>query len=321
MKFVVGLLLLSYSTLLLSANIRLISTYDGLKRAIEEAHAFDTILIEDNAHIDFTGEDAITISKPLILKSESIVSWFRPKFLNADKKTILIINAENVKIENINFEGNQTDSKKAEILAYNKKHRTSKGVYQYPVTKGIHVKGNGFSLKESEVSGFSHAGVFLEGAKNAIIENVHFHHNQRWGLGYGIALHLAATATIKNGEFDYNRHSIAGSGSIGQSYEVSYSTFGDNHLASPLDMHGGKDRADGTNIAGHSVYIHHNTILEDDHYIFIHRGVAQNKVTISHNKLMNTKKRSFVGYYNINKESIPKSKFIFRSNQIVFSLF
>ncbi|MDD1699413.1 MAG: hypothetical protein LUQ04_01325, partial [Methanoregula sp.] len=71
------------------------------------------------------------------------------------------------------------------------------------------------------------------------------------GEGYGVSLY-AGTALIEANLFDYNRHSITGSGVKGESYEARY-----NHVlghgnaigASHFDVHAG----------GNAYKIHHNT--------------------------------------------------------------
>lgn len=304
------------STSVLATDFRVFSP-TGLKDAIEKALPFDKILIQSAITIDMTGEDTIIIDKPLTISSDQGFNFKRATIINKDKKTIFKITGNHVTFRNLKIEGYQKDTKKKEILAYNKRNKTTKGVYRHPVTKGIHVTGNHFSFIQSEIAGFSHAAIYADGARGVFIQKANIHHNQRWGLGYGLCLNQNATAQIIDSDFDYNRHSIAGSGHAGQSYEVSYSTFGDNHSGTPLDMHGGKDRKDGTTIAGHTVSIHHNLIQEKDHYIFTHRGVAQKYVIISNNSLVKTRKKSFIGYWNIKKSQLPRSRFYFKSNKII----
>ena len=312
-------LIILFSVMLLShsgsyAMSTYVTSYQSLKNAIEHARPYDTIIIEEGAKIDFTDEKTIVIDKPISLKGDLGYSKIRPRFISKGKNTILKISANDVQVSNINFEGAQRDTKKEEIIAYNRRTGTNSGVYQYPVTKGIHVTGHSVTVSGVEISGFSHAGIFVDGAKSFLVENAKIHHNQRWGLGYGVCLNSNATAKILDSDFDYNRHSIAGSGSPGQSYEAAYNVFGDHHTATPLDMHGGKDRGDGTNIAGHTVNIHNNRIYEVDHYIFIHRGIAQNKVIITRNYLRDTNKPSFIGYYNVRSSDVGPEKFYFDLN-------
>lgn len=307
-------LLVFISQTVLAAEFRVFTPQD-LKNAVKKAMPHDQILIQSGVTLDMSGEETVVIEKALTLSSES--AKVKARIINKDKQTIFKIIGDHVTIKNLIIEGYQKDSKKKEILAYNKKHKTSKGVYRHPVTKGIHVTGNHFSLIHTEIMGFSHAAIFLDGAQHALIQKANIHHNQRWGLGYGICLNQNATAKIEASHFDFNRHSIAGSGHPSQSYDVSYSRFGDNHIGTPLDMHGGRDRRDGTQIAGKLVRIHHNIIREKDYYIFTHRGVAQKYVEISFNRLAKTRKSSFIGYWNIKKHQLPRKNFIFKSNQII----
>ena len=306
--------------ILITANIYAVTdspvtSVEGLIYSIESANADDTIYIGGDVILDLTDEETIVIDKTIRLIGVINSGMEPPRLLTRGKKTILKIEADNVTIENIDFEGSQKDSKKKEILAYNKKNNTTKGVYQYPATRGIHVTADFITIRNSELFGFSHAAIFAESSRNLLVENCNLHHNQRWGLGYGVSLHLDSTAKIINNVFDYNRHSIAGSGSPGQSYEAAYNEFGSHHQGPPLDMHGGKDRKDGTNIAGDTIYIHDNIIKEANHYVFYNRGIAQNKVIIENNLIAKRWRRSCIGYYNVTKKQVPKSKFIFRKNK------
>lgn len=311
--FIILLLLLSMHSN--AAETKIVTNQYSFKNAVKNAVEGDIIVIGVNAKIDLSEEKEIVIDKSIIIEGEIDGQGRRPDFINKVRSgSLLVIKANNVVIKNVEFVGYQADTKKNEILRYNKENRTTKGVYQYPITKGIHVLGNDVVIDNCEISGFSHAGIFAEGSKNLVVKNSFIHHNRRWGLGYGIALHKDATALIRNTDFDYNRHSIAGSGSPGQSYEALYNLFGSHHEASPLDMHGGKDRGDGTQIAGHTINIHHNIIHETKWPIFIHRGIAQNKVIIEYNNVKLLNRSGIIGYYNLKSSEVPMKKFIFRLN-------
>jgi pectate lyase len=131
--------------------------------------------------------------------------------------------------------------------------------------------------------GFSHAAVFLKtGASKAHIHHNYIHHNQRSGLGYGVCLDQA-DALIEANLFDWCRHHIAGTGRPGTSYEARYNLVLENANSHSFDMHGGADRNDGTDIAGDSILIHHNTFLASSVPAIVLRGRPTKSAEIHHN--------------------------------------
>jgi len=87
--------------------------------------------------------------------------------------------------------------------------------------------------------------------------------NQRNGLGYGVSHGYGKniSSLVECNLFDYNRHSIAGTGVPGNSYEARNNVELGASLSHNFDMHGGKGRRDGTDIAGTKILIHHNTFM------------------------------------------------------------
>ena len=90
------------------------------------------------------------------------------------------------------------------------------------------------------------------------MQHCFIHHNQYQGLGYGVCLDEAETL-IEGNLFDANRHSIAGTGRSGSGYEARHNVEMGRSLGHCFDMHGGRDRQDGTDVAGGWMHIHHNT--------------------------------------------------------------
>lgn len=297
------------------SSLETVKTVDELRSRIANAWIGDTIFISRGVDFDMTGEKPIEIDRPVKIIAASLpITASKPHFF--DKKNplpLFKIVSGDVTLEGLWLEGFEKDSKKAEIITLNKKG--IKGVYQFPVTRGIEVTSKNTTIRNCILEGFSHAAIFVTEGGEVLVERNDIHHNQRWGLGYGVALHQKSTAEIRFNRFDFNRHSIAGSGFSGQSYEAYENWFGKNHNDTPLDMHGGKDRGDGTEIAGTVVDIHDNEILDSGNPIFIHRGIAEIFVNISHNTLYYQDSSKVIGYYNgVTKERLPKSKFKFENN-------
>ena len=145
--------------------------------------------------------------------------------------------------------------------------------YKFPTSNGITTEHAGLEVDNCDISGFSHAGVNLVNGNRHHIHHNSIHHCQYAGLGYGIC-HNTASSLIERNLFDFNRHSIAGTGRPGCSYEARHNVELGTSLSHCFDMHGGRDRGDGTDIAGTRIAIHHNTFRAPNTPIVI-RGVPQ----------------------------------------------
>jgi hypothetical protein len=107
------------------------------------------------------------------------------------------------------------------------------------------------------------------------------HHCQYNGLGYGVS-HAGAQSLIECNQFDCNRHSIAGTGQPSCSYEARNNVELGTSLSHCFDMHGGRDRHDGTEVAGTTILIHHNTFRAPQRPVCI-RGVPQDGCRVFRN--------------------------------------
>ena len=153
--------------------------------------------------------------------------------------------------------------------------------YKFPTSNGITTKYPRLEVDNCEISGFSHAGVYLVTAGGHHIHHNHIHHCQYQGLGYGIC-HNTASSVIEQNLFNWNRHSIAGTGRPGNSYVARHNVELGESLSHCFDMHGGRDRKDGTNIAGTSIDIYNNTFRAEQTPVVI-RGVPEQKCEVHHN--------------------------------------
>jgi hypothetical protein len=113
------------------------------------------------------------------------------------------------------------------------------------------------------------------------IHHNHIHHCQYQGLGYGVS-HNTASSMIEHNFFNWNRHSIAGTGRPGNSYVARHNVELGVSLSHCFDMHGGRDRKDGTDIAGTSIDIYNNTFRAQQTPVVI-RGVPEEKCEVHHN--------------------------------------
>lgn len=153
--------------------------------------------------------------------------------------------------------------------------------YQFPVQRGIKTTHDALRIDNCDLSGFGHSAVSLTGGIDHHIHHNFIHHCQYNGLGYGVVL-AESFALIERNRFDWNRHSIAGTGAAGSGYIARHNIELGTSLSHCFDMHGGRDRRDGTDIAGRSIEIHHNTFRAPETPVVI-RGVPQESCRVHHN--------------------------------------
>lgn len=153
--------------------------------------------------------------------------------------------------------------------------------YKFPTSVGIETDHPRLEVDNCEITAWAHAGVYLKDGEGHHIHHCSIHHCQYAGLGYGVT-HNTASSLIERNLFDFNRHSIAGTGRPGCTYEARHNVELGTSLSHCFDMHGGRDRKDGTDIAGTKILIHHNTFRAPQTPIVI-RGVPQDECRVAHN--------------------------------------
>jgi hypothetical protein len=153
--------------------------------------------------------------------------------------------------------------------------------YKFPTQDGIRTRHDGLQVDNCDISGFGHAAICLVNGREHHIHHNFIHHCQYNGLGYGVS-HNTASSLIEFNLFDWNRHSIAGTGRPGCTYLARHNVELGTSLSHCFDMHGGRDRKDGTDIAGTSIEIHNNTFRAPQTPVVI-RGVPQETCEVHHN--------------------------------------
>ena len=153
--------------------------------------------------------------------------------------------------------------------------------YKFPTSNGVKTEHSGLEVDNCEISGFSHAGIDLTDGRGHHIHHNFIHHCQYNGLGYGVC-HNTAESVIEYNLFNWNRHSIAGTGRPGCSYVARHNIELGESLSHCFDMHGGRDRNDGTDIAGTTIEIYNNTFRAQKTPVVI-RGVPEEKCEVHHN--------------------------------------
>ena len=263
---------------------------DALLDALSKAKAGQTIFIPAETVIDLTAriyieQLVLDVPEGVTLAGDRGYGGSKGALLTSDAlKTPVMIRAggPGVRITGLRIHGPNPKR-------YLEHHRRSFGegggghkyYYKFPTSNGITTRYPRLEVDNCEISGFSHAGVNLLTAQGHHIHHNHIHHCQYQGLGYGVC-HNTASSLLEYNLFNWNRHSIAGTGRPGNSYVARHNLELGVSLSHCFDMHGGRDRKDGTNIAGTSIEIYNNTFRARQTPVVI-RGVPEEKCEVHHN--------------------------------------
>jgi hypothetical protein len=198
-----------------------------------------------------------------------------------DTNPLFISAGEGVRVTGIRLQGPDPNRRTEQMLWLGSQGR----YYDIPYSAGIWSSFSHLTVDNCELSGWSHAAIYLQtGSHENYIHHNFIHHNQRSGLGYGTVISTGADALIEANVYDWNRHSIAGvRGSPGSSYEARYNLVLGNANSHYFDMHGGNDVSDATVPAGGYVKIHHNTFMESIEAAVKIRGVPSEGVWVYRN--------------------------------------
>jgi len=263
---------------------------DTLLEALSKASAGETVFIPGEIVIDMTAriyieQLVLDVPEGVTLAGNRGYGGSKGALLTSDTlKTPAMIRTggPNVRITGLRIQGPNPKR-------YLEHHRRSFGegggghkyYYKLPTSNGITTRYSHLEVDNCEISGFSHAGVYLFTAEEHHIHHNYIHHCQYQGLGYGVC-HNTASSLIEYNLFDWNRHSIAGTGRPGNSYVARHNIELGASLSHCFDMHGGRDRKDGTDIAGTSIEIYNNTFRARKIPVVI-RGVPEEKCEVHHN--------------------------------------
>jgi hypothetical protein len=149
-------------------------------------------------------------------------------------------------------------------------------------------------IDNNELSAWPAVSVLIQGAQGVRVHHNVIQFNRRredhdtcgphnYGLGYGVEVDFGSAA-IEANVFDHNRNDIASSGLPGAHYTATYNLVLDGAVEQSFDVHGGKDRADCTNIAGTAFVIHHNTFLQSHKPAVEMRGIPMTVASMYKNE-------------------------------------
>jgi hypothetical protein len=267
-----------------------VTSLDELLDALAKAEAGQTVFVAGEAEVDLTPRiyiDGLVLEVPkgVTLAGNRGEGDSKGALLCSDAlKTPVMIRAmgPNVRITGLRLQGPNPKR-------YMEHHRRAFGpggdgheyYYKLPTQNGIIARHDGLEVDNCEISGFGHAAICLQKGIGHHIHHNFIHHCQHNGLGYGVS-HDRASSLIERNLFDFNRHSIAGTGRPGCSYEARHNVEMGTSLSHCFDMHGGRDREDGTVIAGTTILIHQNTFRASTTPVVI-RGVPEDKCSVYRN--------------------------------------
>ena len=266
-----------------------IATLDQLLEALQKANAGDVIFIDGKAEIDCTTrvhieQLVLEIPEGVTLASDRGQYGSAGGLIYSDTfatRPLIRVMGPNVRITGLRLRGpnpNQHLEHHHRSFAEGRGHEY---YYRFPTSDGVATDHGQLEVDNCGLGGWSHAAVCLRAGDGHHIHHNFIHHNQYQGLGYGVS-HNQASSLIEYNLFNYNRHSIAGTGRPSCGYEARHNVEIGASLSHCFDMHGGRDRKDGTDIAGTWLQIHHNTFRAPRTAIVI-RGVPQEGAEVHHN--------------------------------------
>ena len=279
------------------------------------------IYIPNDLEIDLTGKKNIVIPSGItIIGDRGKEGGLGARLFTTDSGIFPLFKVEdNIKISGIRIEGGDKNIyfNNIEIIGENSNNLNR---YKNPVSTGIEIIGSDFILENCELSGWTHTAIHVKkGSKRNTFKYNFFHHNRRYGLGYGITVDGGEALIVAN-YFDYNRHDIAGTGIPGSGYEVYLNVFLSNTYSDSIDMHGGYDRKDGTNIAGDYMYVYNNYFerIEGKRKAAWLRGIPQSESFFEYNYVRVKEKLKKKKYQDINQfEQVnAKGNIIIKNNYI-----
>lgn len=244
-----------------------VTTGEEFVAALKKTQPGQVIYVPDGVQIDLSGQPTLVLPAGVTLAGSRGLCGSQGALVISKKKngTMFASGGDSVRVTGLRFEG-----------AYG-------GAALLNISSNfLNIEHYACEVDNCEVYNFNKTGIKVSNmAMNAHIHHSFLHHIQLGGFGYSVSTQAGDTRIIAN-RFDYGRHFIASSGSPGCGYEAAYNIAGPNSTSHQFDMHGGRDRGDGTDIAGDWLHIHHNTFEGNVRHVVI-RGVPSQRAEIHHN--------------------------------------
>ena len=259
----------------------------SLEDALAEAKPGAVVFVPGAIRLDLSGRPALRIPPGVTLASDRAVGSSQGgRLYTNDPGATLLIAGKNSRIAGLDLMGPDPGARTYQLERL-RAERGKDGYYEIPTSIGILVEGSGVVVENCEVWAFGRSGVEIApGARAVVVRHCFLHHNQRFGLGYGIYVDRGDLVAVAN-LFDWYRHCVAGSGRSGTSYEAGYNIMLPNASGHAFDMHGGRDRDDGTDLAGTRIQIYHNIVEAVQFPAVVIRGTPEQPVEVYENQFRN----------------------------------
>ncbi|MEZ4649760.1 MAG: hypothetical protein R3E97_13435 [Candidatus Eisenbacteria bacterium] len=278
----------SVGTLITHSNGDLVATNASeLEASLGAAGVGSVVFLPSTVQIDWTGRSPLRVPAGVTLASDRAVGTSKgARIYTNDLGATLLVVESNGRVAGLDLMGPDPGDRTYQLERL-EAERGSDGYYSVPAAIGIRVEGNGVAIENCEVWAFGRSAIDVApGTTGTRVRHCFLHHNQRIRLGYGVYLDRA-DALVEANLFDWYRHCVAGSGLPGTSYEARFNFVLANASGHAFDMHGGRDREDGTDTAGTTIQIHDNIIEAGQFPAIVVRGRAQNPVEIHANQFRN----------------------------------
>ncbi len=267
-----------------------ITHLDGLLEALSTAESGDTIFIAGDVTIECTEriyieELVMELPAGVTLASDRGVKGSPGGLIRSDAlatKPLIRATGPDARVTGLRIQGANPRRCLEHHTRSFKEGRGHDYYYKFPTSIGIQTRQPRLRVDNCELGGWSHSAIQLGEGGGHLVQHCFIHHNQYNGLGYGVS-HSAATSLIEGNLFNSNRHSIAGSGQPGSGYEARNNVELGCTLSHCFDMHGGRDRKDGTNVAGGWMHFHHNTFRAAGRAAIVIRGASEDETLVEHN--------------------------------------
>lgn len=246
----------------------IVRTLDELLTALKTAKAGQIIFVPDGVEINMTGRKAIDVPAGVTLAGTRGWGYSLGARLYTTLRAtspLFRTTGDNTRITGLRIEGPYAGPEKIAEFA-----------------QGLTISHHNCEVDNCEISNWNCVGIGVGGGGDVRIHHNSIHHCQLSGYGYGVVTGRANCFIIAN-RFDWCRHDIASSGAPGDCYEAAWNWVGEHATGHRFDMHGGRDRGDGTEIAGDWLHIHHNTFMDAGHFAVGIRGVPSQGAEIHHN--------------------------------------
>ncbi len=281
------------------------STLDGLLEALAVAEEGEVVFLPGDAVVDCTArvlveELVIQLPQGVTIASDRGHAGSQGALIFSDElktRPLFQTAGADVRLSGLRLRGPDPERRldhHRRSYSGESRERNQEYYYSLPTSDGVRAMHDRLTVVNCEFAGWSHAAVDLRRGVDHVVRHSFIHHNQRQGLGYGVCLDVAS-ATIERNLFDWNRHSIAGTGRPGCGYIARHNVERGASLSHCFDMHGGRDRKDGTDIAGTLMVFERNTFCGSARPIKL-RGVPEESAHVAGNWFHHTSpSKSVVG--------------------------